>query len=178
MNKEKFLENNPYFQKGEKVFLQSLIIGLPANPQVLEIGTFKGWSAITMAQAREDVKIITIDNYEGIPTENLCATVNEVNKNILGSGCSKQILHFQVSSHDYDNKLKRKFDLLFIDGDHTFDGVKHDFEKFLPFVKDKGIILFHDSHQEEGVTRFCNTLNYTKDRRHISMLAIRKCDLC
>jgi predicted O-methyltransferase YrrM len=35
-------------------------------------------------------------------------------------------------------------DLLFIDGDHTYDGVKQDFEMYSPFVRPGGIIAFHD----------------------------------
>ena len=173
---EKYLLDHPYFQKGEDVFLRSLILGLPRNPLVLEIGTFKGRSAILMAQVREDIKIITLDNYEGIPEDNVYSSVDEVNNNIRFSRCVMQILHLQLNSFDY--KVNTMFDLLFIDGDHTFEGVKHDFEKFLPFVKKEGIILFHDFHQEEGVTRFCNTLSYNLCQRHKSMLAIRKCDLC
>lgn len=37
-----------------------------------------------------------------------------------------------------------KFDLLFIDGDHTYEGVKSDFEKYRLLVKDGGLIVFHD----------------------------------
>ena len=173
---ETFLESNPYFQPGEQVFLRSLILGLPRNPLVLEIGTFKGWSAIIMAQAREDVKIITLDNYEGIPEDNIYSSVDEVNNNIRFSGCVKQILNLKLNSFDY--KVKQMFDLIFIDGDHTFEGVKHDFEKFLSFVKKDGFILFHDYDNEDGVTRFCNTLGYNLCQRFRSMLAIRKCDLC
>ncbi len=179
MNKlETFLQSNPYFQPGEKVFLQSLVRGLPANPLVLEIGTFKGWSAITMGLVRRDVKIITIDNHFGIPEDGLTSSSIEVHKNIRESNCSGRIIHLQLSSSEYINKNNSKFDLIFIDGDHTFEGVKHDFEKFLPYVKKLGIILFHDFHQEDGVTRFCNTLRYTNCERLRSMLAIRKCDLC
>ncbi|EMA44512.1 O-methyltransferase-like protein [Halococcus morrhuae DSM 1307] len=35
-------------------------------------------------------------------------------------------------------------DFLFIDGDHTYDGVKDDFERYSPFVADGGLIAFHD----------------------------------
>jgi predicted O-methyltransferase YrrM len=37
-----------------------------------------------------------------------------------------------------------KVDFLFIDGDHTYDGVKMDFEIYSPLVKRDGIIAFHD----------------------------------
>ena len=38
----------------------------------------------------------------------------------------------------------RKLDLLFIDGDHTYDGVKKDFVFYKEFVREGGIIAFHD----------------------------------
>ena len=38
----------------------------------------------------------------------------------------------------------RKLDLLFIDGDHLFEGVKSDFELYFGFVKPGGVIAFHD----------------------------------
>lgn len=37
-----------------------------------------------------------------------------------------------------------KLDYLFIDGDHTYEGVKRDFEMYSPLVRDGGIIAFHD----------------------------------
>lgn len=39
---------------------------------------------------------------------------------------------------------ERKLDFLFIDGDHTYEGVKMDFERYSPLVRKSGIIAFHD----------------------------------
>lgn len=36
------------------------------------------------------------------------------------------------------------FDLLFIDGDHSYEGVKQDFEMYAPLVRPGGVIAFHD----------------------------------
>lgn len=38
----------------------------------------------------------------------------------------------------------RQIDFLFIDGDHTYDGVHRDFLDFSPLVKNGGLIVFHD----------------------------------
>lgn len=40
--------------------------------------------------------------------------------------------------------MQRPVDFLFIDGDHTYDGVRADFEMYSPFVSDGGIVAFHD----------------------------------
>ncbi len=183
MNKlllEKYLSEHPYFQKGEAGFLQSLIIELPKNPSILEIGTFKGWSAILMAKSRLDTNIITLDPHVGIPEDGLSSSPEEVINNLTVMEVRKHILHLQISSQDFIPKdyFPTNYDLIFIDGDHTFAGVEHDFKKFLPYVKDNGIILFHDNGNEAGVTAFCKTLSFRSAKQFKSMLAIRKCDLC
>jgi predicted O-methyltransferase YrrM len=53
----------------------------------------------------------------------------------------------------------RPIDLLFIDGDHRYEGVKADFEMYSPLVRPGGSIAFHDimpdpQHPEVGVNRF------------------------
>lgn len=37
-----------------------------------------------------------------------------------------------------------KYDFIFIDGDHTYDGVKKDFEKYRNLLSPRGVIAFHD----------------------------------
>ena len=38
----------------------------------------------------------------------------------------------------------QQIDFLFIDGDHSIEGVKSDYENFSPFVRSGGIVAFHD----------------------------------
>lgn len=61
----------------------------------------------------------------------------------------------------------KKLDFLFIDGDHTYEGVKKDFEMYSTFVKKGGFIAFHDIVDSEyhknlncNVAKFWNELNY------------------
>lgn len=51
------------------------------------------------------------------------------------------------NSHDENifNQVKTNtFDFLFIDGDHSYDGVKSDFETYSILVRPGGLIAFHD----------------------------------
>jgi len=55
---------------------------------------------------------------------------------------------------------------LFIDGDHTYEGVKKDFEMYSPLVKKDEIIAFHDivPHPPEigcEVSRFWNEIKHS-----------------
>ncbi len=63
----------------------------------------------------------------------------------------------------------RPIDLLFIDGDHTYEGVRRDYELFAKWVRPRGMVAFHDSLWEHhpkhpnarpgiGVPRFMEDL--------------------
>ena len=49
----------------------------------------------------------------------------------------------------------RKIDFLFVDGDHTYQGVSQDFKLYHPFVHPGGIIAFHDIAEDSPKTQ-CN----------------------
>jgi cephalosporin hydroxylase len=70
---------------------------------------------------------------------------------------------------------ERPVDFLFIDGDHSYEGVRRDFELYAPFVRSGGIVALHDiaSPIAPGVSRFWEELKtYEKDERIASDLGI------
>jgi hypothetical protein len=50
--------------------------------------------------------------------------------------------------YDFFVRQNIKIDLLFIDGDHSYDGVKIDFELYSKIISDNGIIVIHDTDSE------------------------------
>ena len=80
------------------------------------------------------------------------------------------------NSHDsetqyafYNTIGKEKLDLLFIDGDHSYEGVKRDYELYSDYVRGGGLIVFHDINDTEhhrnigvDVGRFWNELEGNK----------------
>ena len=44
-----------------------------------------------------------------------------------------------------------RFDLLFIDGDHSYDGCMRDAENWFPLLEPGGHVIFHDAYQGSEV---------------------------
>ena len=65
-----------------------------------------------------------------------------------------------------------KFDLIFIDGDHSYDSVKSDFFECCKILSDNGTILLHDIYSWGGVGQFAEELK--KDHRFSVVFAERK----
>ncbi len=173
--KEKILKENPYLRKGEHQFLMGIVSQLKKNADILEIGTFKGQTAIFIAKIRKDINIITIDNHVGIPEEGFYSSKEEVDLSIKYNGLSSQITHHMISSQAFFPK--KKFDLIFIDGDHSYEGVKFDFEKFKQYLKEDGTIIIHDCKYIPGVTKFCSELNIKEQIIGNSIFLVRHGDI-
>lgn len=65
------------------------------------------------------------------------------------------------------DKLNLKFDIIFIDGDHSYEGVKKDFNNYYQFLNSQGVLIFDDFNEaptNAGVFKFINELldNYNK----------------
>jgi predicted O-methyltransferase YrrM len=132
---------------------------------VCEIGSFKGGTLFIWCQlAAVDAQIVSIDlhgsPFGGDYIERTLPLFQSFRKP------SQQLVCLRGDSHDPEMRRgleehlrKEKLDFLFIDGDHTYDGVKRDFEEFSPYVKEGGIIAFHDimprsEHPEIQVNKF------------------------
>jgi hypothetical protein len=44
--------------------------------------------------------------------------------------------------------LNKEYDMIFIDGNHTYEALKNDFHKYYPLCKSGGIMAMHDSHDK------------------------------
>ena len=53
--------------------------------------------------------------------------------------------------------------MIFIDAEHTYEGIKADFNNYLPMLSKKGVIGFHDVECPDwkGINKFWNELEST-----------------
>ena len=81
-----------------------------------------------------------------------------------------QRLHLLRGDSHADEMLERAkaalggqtLDYLFIDGDHTYNGVKRDFELYVPLVRKGGIVALHDI-AEHSPASGCDVSRFWKD---------------
>ena len=117
---------------------------------ILEIGTYMGTTLFLFSQiVAEDTVIISVDLPGGSHGGGYPKWRIPIYKSF--PIIRKKLFLIRKDSHKLStlNKVKKilkhnKLDFLFIDGDHTYNGVKKDFMLYSPLVKENGIIAFHD----------------------------------
>jgi hypothetical protein len=74
-----------------------------------------------------------------------------------------EIRKIMKKSEDAFDDIDFEIDLIHIDGDHSYEGVKRDFELYFEKVKHNGIITLHDVELCGGVKSFFEELENHKD---------------
>lgn len=129
---------------------------LKISPQnVLEIGTYNGGTLFLWTKVFNARLIITIDLPTCYPPTKIkfynLFNDNHIDIHYLRGNSQKEETVYNVSQILKSDKI----DFLFIDGDHSYDGVKRDFQLYSPFVKKGGIIALHDINNPRlGVFKF------------------------
>jgi hypothetical protein len=135
-----------------------------ARPRTfVELGTFRGVSYCAFCQAARaialDAACTAIDTWEGDEhagfLEEGVLTKLQKHHDPLYSTFSRLLRStFDEALIEFDNG---SIDLLHIDGFHSYEAVRHDFDSWLPRMSSRGIVLFHDTSEREsgfGVWKF------------------------
>jgi|AntRauTorckE6833_2_1112554.scaffolds.fasta_scaffold03931_5 predicted O-methyltransferase YrrM len=130
---------------------------------ILEIGTDRGGSLFALCKlAPDDAMVISLD----LPANDTLGGYPEWKESLymMFKKPKQQLLLLRGDSHsqkmlDQMNEVlgTKKIDFIFLDGDHSYEGVKKDFEMYSPLVKKGGVIAFHDvatNEAETGVPKF------------------------
>jgi len=126
------------------------VLGELKPKTILEIGTANGGTLFLFSHvAPEDATIISIDLPGGKFGGGYPKWRGVLYKSFALPGQKIHLLRADSHKRETLEQVKailggREIDLLFIDGNHTYEGVKKDFETYSPLVKEGGIIAFHD----------------------------------
>ncbi len=117
----------------------------------LEIGTWRGESVANVASVAHDCTTINLPDNEmlqsGFPAK-------YVGLHRFFSNGLKNVEHIQSHSSSYKTTNK-KFDLIFVDGDHHYEQVRKDTEIVFELLRDENsVIVWHDYMNHAGELRF------------------------
>jgi len=136
----------------------------PEGVCILEIGSHLGASSLYLAEAAKELdgKLYCVDTWmndamgEGVKDtwEEFCNNTKSL---------STRIVPIRARSTEFDySMIDGPVDFIFIDGDHSYEGVSRDFEYVKPLLAERPVIAFHDSMQK-GVSRFLGELLQSGD---------------
>ncbi|HYM11516.1 MAG TPA: class I SAM-dependent methyltransferase [Bryobacterales bacterium] len=132
---------------------------------VVEIGTAAGGTLLLWSRvAAPDAVIISIDLPGGPFGGGYSVWRKPVYKRLVRPSQTLHLLRMDSHREDTLRKVKelldgRPCDFLFIDADHTYEGVRQDFRTYSALVRPGGVIALHDivpdtRHPACGVDRF------------------------
>lgn len=139
-----------HLQQKPKEFLKLLSI-LRRDPpkRLLEIGTFGGGALYFFARVADpSAKIYSIDIkyprnsrdlYKGLAVRNQTITLLERDS------------HDPMTLRRLHSLLDKPLDFIFVDGDHSYEGVSLDYNMYYPLLRERGLMAFHDIHEWEGL---------------------------
>lgn len=126
--------------------------------RVLEIGTWNGGTLFLFSRvSTPTASIVSIDVPASLSGGGYASYRSELYRSFASPG---QELHL-ILGNSHKSKTRNlvqdalrpgKLDFLFIDADHSYEGVRHDFEMYSPLVKSGGLVAFHDVTMDSCVT--------------------------
>lgn len=194
-----------WFALGELILLYEAVMQNKAK-RCLEIGTFMGRSAFAICSALRDLgndgHLTCIDSF-GSPISkeyyemefmktmmarypDVRAEYSDYEKYPTTLDCFKltmrrfpfmeQFVEIVAGDSLVVELGQELFDFILIDGDHTYDGVKKDFLRVRPHIREGGVICFHDdSIHFPGVQMFISEVRERADVALVGQAGTARC---
>lgn len=155
-------ENRLFIEQSTALVFYDHLMKLPETGRLVEIGTGLAHSTVFFSRVKPKWTIYTIDGY-GLFGERSIYPYDPVEgkRYVSSVDLQKNLGTFedlgnviQILQNSTKVPWELPVDAIFIDGDHTYEGCKADFEKYSPFLKTPGYIFFHDYFRTDfGVKR-------------------------
>lgn len=144
-----------FLDGGSMVTDLALLKGLAGkinNGTYFEIGTWRGESVANVSPVCSECYTMDLPDDE---KKKLGLTDEYIRQHAILSKHLKNVIHLKENSLKFDfASLNRKFDLVFIDGDHHYESVLNDtLNVFKHLVHDKTIVVWHDYAYYPGAVR-------------------------
>jgi predicted O-methyltransferase YrrM len=141
----------------EKQTLLSLSKGLANGSVLVEIGSYLGASSclISLGAKNKNNTLYCVDTWQNdAMTEGKRETFDIFKENTSDFG--DIICPLRGKSDEVAAAFDKQIDFIFFDGDHSYEGIKTDWEKWSPKLKRGAVTVFHDWGWAEGVMKVIN----------------------
>jgi hypothetical protein len=135
---------------------------VPAGGLIVEIGSYRGRSAIVLASAaRGAAEVVAIDPHAGNDRgpQEIVGSIDEgeadnvaFRENLSRAGVDSRVRHVRLPSQDALEAVEGEIDLLYVDGAHRYRPASLDISRWGARVRPGGTMLVHDSFSSIGVT--------------------------
>jgi predicted O-methyltransferase YrrM len=151
-----------WMSEGQARRLWDLASSVPAGGRIVEIGSFRGRSAIVLARASGGAaEVVAIDPHAGNDRgpQEIVGSADEgeadnvaFRANLERAGVASRIRHVRMPSQGALDAVDGTIDLLYVDGAHRFGPASDDIARWGARVRPGGTMLIHDSFSSVGVT--------------------------
>jgi predicted O-methyltransferase YrrM len=142
-----------YLGENEARFIGLLAACTPAKGTIVEIGSFRGRSTVMLAKVASHyglAPVVAIDPHNSEillrpdgPIEP--TSYHDFLESLRVTGVSTYVEVHRAQSKTISATWTRPIRLLWIDGDHSYNGTKDDFQGFVPSLVPFGIVALHDA---------------------------------
>ena len=142
---EKIIRVPTHMKVDERVLLLELAQKVPPNGVIVEIGSYLGASACFLAEGSKERKatVFCVDTWmNDAMSEGQMDTLTRYLANTRAY--RNAIVPLRGKSDQIARSFVKPIDLLFIDGDHSYDGCKRDILEWYPKLNDGAHVIFHD----------------------------------
>lgn len=146
-----------HFGLNEGQLLFKIAKSLKDNSVIVEIGAFKGKSTCFIAEGirARNCKFYTIDTW--FNDGGMHEAREDVFPDFLKNTEPYKDKITPLRDYSYEARKtwhsEREIDFLWIDGDHSYEGVKRDIQDWLPLLKRNHVVCFHDYRDAAGVKK-------------------------
>jgi len=119
---------------------------------IVEVGAYRGRSTVALGRGSIDghrVPVFTIEPHQ--PFTGVLGgkfgppDAGAFYRAVLETGCYHVVRLISVSSEQVVQNWQVPVSLLWIDGDHRYEGVRRDFESWRPYLSDAASVVFDDA---------------------------------